>query len=844
MPPRMLVVTESGTAEHCPAPEGMSIRAVKLADAPDALASPGFTAVLLADPSGRPDTSLIARLHAHASDLPLIVASAGFASSALRAACLAAGAAAVIPLPYEREELTQQVARLSAPRADGAARRAAEERLRLNESTLRSFYESSSLLMGIVELADDDADIHHIYDSPSTDRFFGNPPGASANGSARALGVPAEVIALWVRHYRESERSGEPVEFEYRHVAEGTERWLSVSVSFIGRLEGGRSRFSYVAQDTTLQRRAAQEIAESEKRYRHLFEANPQPMWIFDEETLRFLTVNAAAVAHYGYSVPEFLALTIADIRPPEDVALLHAFLGKARPVHPTKDGSWRHIKKDGTVIEVDITSHSLSFEGRNARWVMVQDVTERNRTLRMLHESEERLESALHAGGLGVFDYDPQTGAVTCDARLREIWGLEADAPVTLDVLMSAVHPAERDSVSAALARTLDPRQRADYAVEYRVINRKDGAERWVHAEGDATFRDGAPVRLVGTTQDITARKHAEEALKEQQRLYRSITDNASLGLFIMDERQQCVFMNPAAEALTGFSLDELRGQPLHDYIHHTRPDGSHYPLNECPIDQAFPKNDRESGEEVFVHRDGRFYDVRFTASPIRDGSGRPTGTVIEVEDITERKRAERQIRLLMREVNHRSKNMLAVVQAMASQSALRGDPQNFAASFTERLHALAASHDLLVNNNWRGVGLGELVASQLSPFGGVMLKRIHFGGPSVQLTPAAAQAIGMALHELATNAAKYGALSTDGGAVALDWSISPKGDSFTMRWAESGGPPVSAPARKGFGSRLISEMTQLSIGGKVKLDYAPQGVVWELSAPLDKLAGGGAVL
>lgn len=310
------------------------------------------------------------------------------------------------------------------------------------------------------------------------------------------------------------------------------------------------------------------------------------------------------------------------------------------------------------------------------------------------------------------------------------------------------------------------------------------------------------------------------------------------------MDERQQCVFMNPAAEALTGFSLDELRGQPLHDYIHHTRPDGSHYPLNECPIDQAFPKNDRESGEEVFVHRDGRFYDVRFTASPIRDGSGRPTGTVIEVEDITERKRAERQIRLLMREVNHRSKNMLAVVQAMASQSALRGDPQNFAASFTERLHALAASHDLLVNNNWRGVGLGELVASQLSPFGGVMLKRIHFGGPSVQLTPAAAQAIGMALHELATNAAKYGALSTDGGAVALDWSISPKGDSFTMRWAESGGPPVSAPARKGFGSRLISEMTQLSIGGKVKLDYAPQGVVWELSAPLDKLAGGGAVL
>lgn len=122
-------------------------------------------------------------------------------------------------------------------------------------------------------------------------------------------------------------------------------------------------------------------------------------------------------------------------------------------------------------------------------------------------------------------------------------------------------------------------------------------------------------------------------------RRQLRTVAENATLALFIMDERQQCTYMNPAAERLTGYRLEELQGKPLHDYVHHTRPDGTPYPLEECPIDQAFPQNMREQGEEVFVHRDGHFYPVAFTASPIRDGD-RTVGTIIEVRDITEEKR------------------------------------------------------------------------------------------------------------------------------------------------------------------------------------------------------------
>lgn len=140
------------------------------------------------------------------------------------------------------------------------------------------------------------------------------------------------------------------------------------------------------------------------------------------------------------------------------------------------------------------------------------------------------------------------------------------------------------------------------------------------------------------------------EQELVEQRRLYQSVTDNATLALFIIDERQQCVFMNPAAEALTGFTLEEVRGKALHTAIHHTRPDGSHFPVSECPIDRALPTNSNQQGEEVFVHKDGHFYDVEFTASPVRDSTGQAIGTVIQVQDITERKRTEERLRRIER--------------------------------------------------------------------------------------------------------------------------------------------------------------------------------------------------
>ena len=182
------------------------------------------------------------------------------------------------------------------------------------------------------------------------------------------------------------------------------------------------------------------------------------------------------------------------------------------------------------------------------------------------------------------------------------------------------------------------------------------------------------------------------------------------------------------------------------------------------------------------------------------------------------------------MREINHRAKNMLSVVHAIARQTAIKS-PEDFIERFSERIQALSTNQDLLIRNDWNGVEIEDLVRAQLAHFADLIGSRIARHGPKLRLTAASAQAIGLALHELATNAGKYGALSTDTGRVDVCWEID--GDTFAMSWTESDGPPVSPPERRGFGTIVIETMAERSVNGTVDLDYAPSGVTWRLTCP-----------
>ena len=239
-------------------------------------------------------------------------------------------------------------------------------------------------------------------------------------------------------------------------------------------------------------------------------------------------------------------------------------------------------------------------------------------------------------------------------------------------------------------------------------------------------------------------------------------------------------------------------------------------------------------TSEWRFLRKDGSFF-----VGEIR-GRRLPNGNLQGVlRDITERKRAQEQIQLLMREVNHRSKNMLTLVQAVGRQT-LATTPEDFIQRFEERIEALAANQDLLVKNQWKDIDLRDLVHSQLAHFKDLIGTRISIAGPAVLVHARGAQAIGMALHELATNAGKYGALSGEEGCVVIAWQTGRGRDveeRFVMIWREQGGPAVKAPERSGFGLQVIAYGAEQSLGGNVRLEFPITGLVWRVECPLAEL-------
>jgi two-component sensor histidine kinase len=236
----------------------------------------------------------------------------------------------------------------------------------------------------------------------------------------------------------------------------------------------------------------------------------------------------------------------------------------------------------------------------------------------------------------------------------------------------------------------------------------------------------------------------------------------------------------------------------------------------------------------KVVLQRDpgGAPYEryLDFIYQPIIEDDGEISGVFLEGADITDQVRAQERQRLLVDELNHRVKNTLATVQAIAQQT-LRGaaTPERFAEAFEARLMALSQTHNALTDSHWTGAGLRQILWQELSPYGA---ERVTMQGPDVQLSARLALALGMVFHELATNAAKYGALS-DGGRLAVTWAVD-AADDLSLDWRETGGPPAAPPARKGFGSRLIERSITGELQGRIQLDYATTGLVCRFTVPL----------
>ena len=326
---------------------------------------------------------------------------------------------------------------------------------------------------------------------------------------------------------------------------------------------------------------------------------------------------------------------------------------------------------------------------------------------------------------------------------------------------------------------------------------------------------------------------RHREATLRENEQKLRATYEHVFAGIGEVDRSGRFLRINERLCAITGYSREELLGRSFWDLTHLDDREADLGRLS----DLMLAKTDTYTVEKRYIHKDGHEVWVEVAASRVDDPSGRPLYGISVIQDISERKKAEEHQRLLIHELNHRVKNTLATVQSIATQT-LRGSetPVDTREALESRLFALSRAHNVLTRENWEGALLHEIIGDVIEPYSSGREGRIRWHGGRVHLTPRMALALSMAVHELATNAAKYGALSNGSGEVHLTWMVdhTPMPPVLLMRWEEKGGPTVKPPSRQGFGSRLIKRSLAHDLNGKVRIEYAPMGLVCSVEAPL----------
>jgi PAS domain S-box-containing protein len=321
----------------------------------------------------------------------------------------------------------------------------------------------------------------------------------------------------------------------------------------------------------------------------------------------------------------------------------------------------------------------------------------------------------------------------------------------------------------------------------------------------------------------DLRERNASEEIAQRFAAIVQS-TDDAILSI---DLDRIIAGWNSGAERLYGYLAEDIVGQSITILI---PADRLH---EENTIIDRIRRGERvDHYETVRRRKDGSLVDVSLTVSPIKNAAGRIVGASKIARDITERKRSEAQIATLAREAEHRSKNILATVQATVHLT--QADTvEDFKQALNGRIQALANAHVLFAKSRWTGADLRTLVVQELSPYCQGEHGRALIEGSAILLEPATAQMVGVCVHELATNAAKYGALSRQQGRVRIEWSQTSDGR-LVLSWTETGGPPVEPPTRQGFGTRVMKKMVEGQLEGELRFDWRPEGLACELSVAL----------
>src|SRR5438105_6027403 len=550
----------------------------------------------------------------HTAAIPLLLVSGIRKEEASLLEGFQAGADDYLEIPFRHEELLVKVARLT-------------ERHRV-ERRYRDIVEQAA---DIIYARDMDGSIRSINQAGA--RFFGCPAFELIGKSLGDL-IGEEIAARDVAEMKSVE-SLEPIRFtDCLKNALGEERYLEGIVTIERDSQGVSVGVRGVVRDVTDRRVAEVALQKQNEEYRLLFESNPCPMYVLDERTLAFLAVNQSAVAHYGYSREEFLGMSAQDIRPANDVPALLSYFAQHRERNDSA-GVWKHRKKDGTIIEVDVNWHKLDFAVRPAFLVMANDITDQKRAQAAVTESEERYRELFENANDIIYTIDLAGNFTSLNQTGERLTGYSLAEALTMNIAQ-VVAPDHLENVRQNLARKLESNE-ASTVYETEIIT-KSGGRLPLELSSRLICRGGKPVGVQGTARDIAARKVAEDALKDSEEKFRSIVETTNEWIWAIDVHENYVYTNPAVEEILGYRSEEIIGANVLTFLHND---------DRAEFESLLPKLiDERRGWTGRVlrwkHKHAGYRYLESNALPVFDSQEKLVGFRGADRDITERRRME----------------------------------------------------------------------------------------------------------------------------------------------------------------------------------------------------------
>jgi PAS domain S-box-containing protein len=411
-------------------------------------------------------------------------------------------------------------------------------------------------------------------------------------------------------------------------------------------LENGVFKGTVIAFSDISEQNNSQKVStESEKKYKYIFENNPSPMFIWDFETLRIVDCNIEALMKYGYSRAEFLQLNIRDIRPGEDINRINAATRDERTYGEIHRHPWRHMKKNGDIMYVEVTGHLIDFNGRKSSLVLINDVTDKLRAENELKRSEEKLRLATEISRLGYWQKDIDGNNRYWSDELYKIWGVSKDTfTLDYDSFFKTVHPDDQPKFEEEQDATLSGKKEIDFI--YRIVL-PDGTTKWLHEIGKAVENEkGQPVFFRGTVQDITAQKQLSLSLEESNLRYSLVTKATSDAIWDWDLEKGTVYWGDGVEVIFGYSLSNLEPS-IGFWIGLLHPDEKERVMKGIyAVIEGTGTNWKD--EYRYLNADGTYAFVVNRGFVIRDPQGKATRMAGAMHDITQRKTEEQRLKLL----------------------------------------------------------------------------------------------------------------------------------------------------------------------------------------------------